>query len=86
MGREIERRLRVLEAALGSSKCDECCFGPEVVPERHDVVWGDRGEDQEPDGPEYCPRCGLQLIFNVYWEGALDGTGRRLRPDLDCKF
>jgi hypothetical protein len=58
----MKHRLRRIERGLkAGERCAECGAGGPI---HYEVYWGD---ESMPEGPEYCPSCGEQLIVTVRW-------------------
>jgi hypothetical protein len=77
----IKNRLKKLEGGPAGEECSECGRVPGEIPDECEIEWIDGHEEEEPDlGPEYCPKCGEQLIIEIGW-GDLpeeeDGLQRR---------
>jgi hypothetical protein len=69
MGRDVARRLRILEATLEDSACPECGSLPGLAATTYEVVWTHDGEEVEELGElEFCEMCGMQTTYTVTWE------------------
>jgi hypothetical protein len=71
----IKDRLKKLEGPPAGEECSECGMVPGEIPDECEILWIDGHEDEEPDlGPEYCPKCGEQLIIEIGWGESLEDS------------
>lgn len=62
----MENRLKRIERAVRPKKCREC-GGPVTKYDNLKVTVHWRTYDDPPITPQYCPRCGRQLVFVLRW-------------------
>jgi len=62
----LENRLKRIERAVRPVKCPEC-GGPVTKYDNLKVEVHWQTYDDPPMKPEYCPKCGRQLVIVLHW-------------------
>lgn len=76
----LDARLRRLKRLKKHDEpCPECGSGEAPTNARIVVEWEDvDGEECDPyTGPEFCPECGAQLVYEVTWKDLEAQDGNR---------
>jgi predicted RNA-binding Zn-ribbon protein involved in translation (DUF1610 family) len=68
MSGRLNGRLQRLESGL-VKPCEECGFDGDLSKAEIVVLWEDLdGEVPEEEGPQFCPECGHQWVYDITWE------------------